>query len=51
MTADKIGSVKELWTQTEVKLQSGGLNYQVPASDARIYRISKNTDVKNTDVK
>jgi len=31
LTADKMDSVKELWTQAELKFKSEGINYQVPA--------------------
>lgn len=37
-----IDLIKELWMQTDVKKTAGGFSYQVPPSDARIYRISKN---------
>ena len=43
LKADVVGKIKELWLQTEVSLKNGELCYQAPASDARVYRISKTT--------
>jgi len=40
LKARNVGVIKELWLQTDVNHRAGGLSYQVPPSDARIYRIS-----------
>lgn len=44
--ADNVGSIEELWTGSTISAKATGFSYEVPFSDARIYRITKkyNTD-------
>ena len=39
--ADRVEEIKELWTGNPVAVSSAGFTYDVPFSDARIYRITK----------
>lgn len=43
IAADEVDSIKELWTGAIVNSLPDGFNYDVPAKDARIYRIQKKT--------
>lgn len=44
LTLEECGDVKELWTGTLLPLTSSLLPYDIPAKDARIYRISLKTE-------
>ena len=39
--ADNVEAIKELWTGTDIAATATGFAYEVPFSDARIYRITK----------
>ncbi|MCM1107700.1 MAG: T9SS type A sorting domain-containing protein [Clostridium sp.] len=41
ISADNVGEIRELWLGENVSHTSSGFSYQIPASDARIYRIEK----------
>ncbi len=41
---ENVGEIKELWMNNKVTYDDNGLSYNVPAKDARVYRITKNTN-------
>lgn len=41
IAADNVESIKELWTGKDIAATATGFAYEVPFSDARIYRITK----------
>ncbi len=46
-----IESIKELWLNNKVTYNNFELSYNIPAKDARIYRITKGTNTSIADVK
>ena len=50
MDPDNIAGIKELWINKEVDYDERNLTYDVPAKDARVYRIAKivSTGISNT---
>ena len=47
---ENIESIKELWLNKEVTYDSRNLSYNVPAKDARVYRMTKNVNTGIADV-
>lgn len=43
ISASDVESIKELWTGETISASDTGFGYEIPASDARIYRIAKVT--------
>ncbi|MBQ7361221.1 MAG: hypothetical protein IJW68_01830 [Bacteroidaceae bacterium] len=46
---ESVGEIKELWLNKSVTYNSEGVTYNVPAKDARVYRIKKNTNTGITE--
>ena len=47
---EKIESIKELWMNKNVTYDNYELSYNIPAKDARVYRITKSTSTSIADI-
>ena len=43
ISPDEVSEIKELWLNKKVEYDQSGITYSIPAKDARVYRITKNS--------